>query len=168
MIISNRKADIALIGLAVMGQNLILNMDSRGFVVCAYNRTVDKVSGVYLVFHTLISAVHAALIKMSIASSCLVHNATAWFLTILWSHFNIKFLREFFFKSFRSHISWIMKLKERTSLAQHHCKIWSANWKLHEKLCFWLKVCCIHHKSQQIFIVSFDSWTFVQWNYNST
>lgn len=38
-----RKADIALIGLAVMGQNLILNMDSRGFVVCAYNRTVDKV-----------------------------------------------------------------------------------------------------------------------------
>lgn len=42
----NRKADIALIGLAVMGQNLILNMDSHGFVVCAYNRTVDKVSGV--------------------------------------------------------------------------------------------------------------------------
>ncbi|TMW51433.1 hypothetical protein DOY81_003500, partial [Sarcophaga bullata] len=37
------KADIALIGLAVMGQNLILNMDSKGFVVCAYNRTVDKV-----------------------------------------------------------------------------------------------------------------------------
>lgn len=26
-----------------MGQNLILNMDSKGFVVCAYNRTVDKV-----------------------------------------------------------------------------------------------------------------------------
>lgn len=40
---SNRKADIALIGLAVMGQNLILNMDQHGFVVCAYNRTVDKV-----------------------------------------------------------------------------------------------------------------------------
>lgn len=40
----NRKADIALIGLAVMGQNLILNMDSHGFVVCAYNRTVDKVN----------------------------------------------------------------------------------------------------------------------------
>lgn len=39
-----RKADIALIGLAVMGQNLILNMDSKGFVVCAFNRTVDKVS----------------------------------------------------------------------------------------------------------------------------
>ncbi|XP_045490025.1 6-phosphogluconate dehydrogenase, decarboxylating-like [Pieris rapae] len=37
------KADIALIGLAVMGQNLILNMDSKGFVVCAYNRTVEKV-----------------------------------------------------------------------------------------------------------------------------
>lgn len=36
-------ADIALIGLAVMGQNLILNMNDHGFVVCAYNRTVDKV-----------------------------------------------------------------------------------------------------------------------------
>jgi 6-phosphogluconate dehydrogenase len=38
------KADIALIGLAVMGQNLILNMDSKGFIVCAFNRTVDKVT----------------------------------------------------------------------------------------------------------------------------
>lgn len=36
-------ADIALIGLAVMGQNLILNMNDHGFVVCAYNRTTDKV-----------------------------------------------------------------------------------------------------------------------------
>ena len=35
--------DIALIGLAVMGQNLILNMNDHGFVVCAYNRTVEKV-----------------------------------------------------------------------------------------------------------------------------
>lgn len=26
-----------------MGQNLILNMDDNGFVVCDYNRTVDKV-----------------------------------------------------------------------------------------------------------------------------
>jgi len=38
------SADIALIGLAVMGQNLILNMDEKGFVVCAYNRTVEKVN----------------------------------------------------------------------------------------------------------------------------
>ncbi|KAJ9599171.1 hypothetical protein L9F63_010348, partial [Diploptera punctata] len=37
------KADIALIGLAVMGQNLILNMNDHGFVVCAYNRTTEKV-----------------------------------------------------------------------------------------------------------------------------
>ncbi|KAG6452195.1 hypothetical protein O3G_MSEX007517 [Manduca sexta] len=37
------KADIALIGLAVMGQNLILNMNDKGFVVCAFNRTVSKV-----------------------------------------------------------------------------------------------------------------------------
>ena len=36
-------ADIALIGLAVMGQNLILNMDDHGFTVVAYNRTVEKV-----------------------------------------------------------------------------------------------------------------------------
>src|SRR5262249_6012909 len=37
------KADIALIGLAVMGQNLILNMNDNGFTVVAYNRTVSKV-----------------------------------------------------------------------------------------------------------------------------
>ncbi|GMS95459.1 hypothetical protein PENTCL1PPCAC_17634, partial [Pristionchus entomophagus] len=36
-------ADIAVIGLAVMGQNLILNMNDHGFVVCAYNRTTSKV-----------------------------------------------------------------------------------------------------------------------------
>lgn len=40
---STQVADIALIGLAVMGQNLILNMNDHGFVVCAYNRTTDKV-----------------------------------------------------------------------------------------------------------------------------
>ncbi|ERE81947.1 6-phosphogluconate dehydrogenase, decarboxylating-like protein [Cricetulus griseus] len=37
------RADIALIGLAVMGQNLILNMNDHGFVVCTFNRTVSKV-----------------------------------------------------------------------------------------------------------------------------
>jgi 6-phosphogluconate dehydrogenase len=37
------KADIALIGLAVMGQNLVLNMDDHGFTVAVYNRTVSKV-----------------------------------------------------------------------------------------------------------------------------
>ncbi|HXT38895.1 MAG TPA: decarboxylating NADP(+)-dependent phosphogluconate dehydrogenase [Candidatus Angelobacter sp.] len=37
------KADIALIGLAVMGQNLILNMNDHGSVVAAFNRTVAKV-----------------------------------------------------------------------------------------------------------------------------
>lgn len=57
-------ADIAVIGLAVMGQNLILNMNDHGFVVCnqllfiifyiffsffflqvcAFNRTVQKVT----------------------------------------------------------------------------------------------------------------------------
>src|SRR5438552_7120193 len=37
------KADIALIGLAVMGQNLILNMNDHDFTVVAFNRTVSKV-----------------------------------------------------------------------------------------------------------------------------
>lgn len=38
-----KKADIAVIGLAVMGQNLILNMNDHGYTVVAYNRTVSKV-----------------------------------------------------------------------------------------------------------------------------
>ncbi len=37
------RADIGLIGLAVMGQNIVLNMNDHGFVVTAYNRTVSKV-----------------------------------------------------------------------------------------------------------------------------
>ncbi len=37
------KADIGLVGLAVMGENLVLNMESKGFTVAVYNRTVDKV-----------------------------------------------------------------------------------------------------------------------------
>ncbi|HUB67579.1 MAG TPA: decarboxylating NADP(+)-dependent phosphogluconate dehydrogenase [Candidatus Methylacidiphilales bacterium] len=39
----SQTADIALIGLAVMGQNIILNMNDHGFVVAVYNRTVSKV-----------------------------------------------------------------------------------------------------------------------------
>jgi 6-phosphogluconate dehydrogenase len=38
-----QTADIGLIGLAVMGENLILNMESKGFTVACYNRTVSKV-----------------------------------------------------------------------------------------------------------------------------
>ncbi|KAJ4130854.1 phosphogluconate dehydrogenase (decarboxylating) gnd1 [Fusarium equiseti] len=37
------SADLGLIGLAVMGQNLILNMADNGFTICAFNRTVSKV-----------------------------------------------------------------------------------------------------------------------------
>jgi 6-phosphogluconate dehydrogenase len=37
------KADIGLIGLAVMGQNLVLNMDDHGYKVAVFNRTVSKV-----------------------------------------------------------------------------------------------------------------------------
>ena len=35
--------DIGLIGLAVMGQNLVLNMNDHGFKVAVFNRTVSKV-----------------------------------------------------------------------------------------------------------------------------
>lgn len=36
------KADIGLIGLAVMGQNLVLNMESKGYAVAVYNRTAER------------------------------------------------------------------------------------------------------------------------------
>ncbi|HCF79270.1 MAG TPA: phosphogluconate dehydrogenase (NADP(+)-dependent, decarboxylating), partial [Glaciecola sp.] len=36
-------SDIGLVGLAVMGENLILNMASKGFTVTAFNRSYDKV-----------------------------------------------------------------------------------------------------------------------------
>ncbi|MCK4543554.1 MAG: decarboxylating NADP(+)-dependent phosphogluconate dehydrogenase [Spirochaetales bacterium] len=39
----DNKADIGLIGLAVMGQNLVLNMNDRGYTVAVFNRTVSKV-----------------------------------------------------------------------------------------------------------------------------
>ena len=37
------KSDIGLIGLAVMGENLVINMESKGFTVSVYNRTTEKV-----------------------------------------------------------------------------------------------------------------------------
>ncbi len=39
----NTLSDIGLIGLAVMGENLVLNMESKGFQVSVYNRTLQKV-----------------------------------------------------------------------------------------------------------------------------
>ncbi len=41
--VENKLADIGLIGLAVMGENLVLNMESKGYTVAVYNRTVEKV-----------------------------------------------------------------------------------------------------------------------------
>ncbi|MCX7848313.1 MAG: decarboxylating NADP(+)-dependent phosphogluconate dehydrogenase [bacterium] len=38
-----QQADIGLIGLAVMGENLVLNMESHGYTVAVFNRTVSKV-----------------------------------------------------------------------------------------------------------------------------
>jgi 6-phosphogluconate dehydrogenase len=39
----SQQCDFGLIGLAVMGENLALNVESRGYSVAVYNRTVDKV-----------------------------------------------------------------------------------------------------------------------------
>jgi 6-phosphogluconate dehydrogenase len=39
---NNNQADIGLIGLAVMGENLALNIESRGYCVAVYNRTPEK------------------------------------------------------------------------------------------------------------------------------
>jgi 6-phosphogluconate dehydrogenase len=41
--IAMNKADIGLIGLAVMSRNLVLNMNDHGFTVAVFNRTVSKV-----------------------------------------------------------------------------------------------------------------------------
>ncbi len=38
-----KKADIGIIGLAVMGENLAMNMESKGFTVAVYNRSTEKV-----------------------------------------------------------------------------------------------------------------------------
>ena len=43
MATSDQGADIGLIGLAVMGENLVLNMESHGFTVAVFNRTTSKV-----------------------------------------------------------------------------------------------------------------------------
>ena len=47
-----QKADIGLIGLAVMGENLVMNMESKGFTVAVFNRTTEKVDKlqIYLLF----------------------------------------------------------------------------------------------------------------------
>jgi 6-phosphogluconate dehydrogenase len=40
--VKDSSCDIGLIGLAVMGENLALNIESRGYSVCVYNRTPDR------------------------------------------------------------------------------------------------------------------------------
>lgn len=42
-IMDKQRADLGLIGLAVMGQNLVLNMNDHGFKIAVFNRTVSKV-----------------------------------------------------------------------------------------------------------------------------
>jgi 6-phosphogluconate dehydrogenase len=41
--LETKKAEIGVVGLAVMGENLILNMESKGFQVACFNRTISKV-----------------------------------------------------------------------------------------------------------------------------
>ena len=38
-----KKADIGLIGLAVMGENLVMNIESKGFSAAVFNRSTEKV-----------------------------------------------------------------------------------------------------------------------------
>src|SRR5438046_10485436 len=38
---TTNQCDIGLIGLAVMGENLVLNMESKGFSVAVFNRTAE-------------------------------------------------------------------------------------------------------------------------------
>ncbi|HVN48742.1 MAG TPA: decarboxylating NADP(+)-dependent phosphogluconate dehydrogenase [Bacteroidota bacterium] len=40
----SQQADFGLVGLAVMGENLVLNIESRGYTVAVFNRTVEKVT----------------------------------------------------------------------------------------------------------------------------
>ena len=42
-LIMSKLSDIGLIGLAVMGENLVLNMESKGFQVSVFNRSTQKV-----------------------------------------------------------------------------------------------------------------------------
>jgi 6-phosphogluconate dehydrogenase len=39
------QVDVGFVGFAVMGENLILNMESKGFTVAVFNRTIFKVDG---------------------------------------------------------------------------------------------------------------------------
>ena len=41
--VPSKLADIGVIGLAVMGENLVLNFESRGYTVAVYNRTTKVV-----------------------------------------------------------------------------------------------------------------------------
>src|SRR6202045_2581178 len=43
IVMAEGTCDIGLIGLAVMGQNLVLNMNDHGYKVAVFNRTVSKV-----------------------------------------------------------------------------------------------------------------------------
>ena len=77
------KANIGLIGLAVMGQNLALNMNDHGFKVCVYNRTAARTDE-FLQGPAKTSQVIASysIDKLIRKEPCLIlrnHSITGWF-----------------------------------------------------------------------------------------
>jgi len=62
-----RKADIGLIGLAVMGQNLVLNMERNGFTVAVYNRTT-RVTDEFVAAHPGKKLIHTRTLEEFVAA----------------------------------------------------------------------------------------------------
>ena len=60
------SCDIGLIGLAVMGQNLVLNMNDHGYKVAVFNRTTSKVDE----FHRLMKRREPRLSERTPPRSC--------------------------------------------------------------------------------------------------
>jgi 6-phosphogluconate dehydrogenase len=61
------KADIGLIGLAVMGQNLVLNLERNGFTVAVYNRTT-RVTDEFVAAHPGKKLIHTRTLEEFVAS----------------------------------------------------------------------------------------------------
>jgi 6-phosphogluconate dehydrogenase len=61
------KADIGLIGLAVMGQNLVLNMERNGFTVAVYNRTT-RVTDEFVAAHPGKKLIHTRTLEEFVAA----------------------------------------------------------------------------------------------------
>jgi len=73
----SQKSDFGLIGLAVMGQNLVLNVESRGFQVSVYNRTTS-VTDEFIAKHPGKKLVGAHTLKSSSKASPSHARFTSW------------------------------------------------------------------------------------------